>query len=97
MRAPLSCESIVFLVFMRLLLLMGLSGIAVCSTVCLTICDVGESLGLYFSHLVSSLGWVFLGCGPLFLSIRPYLFSPLVRRLTSTLVMPLHCSCHDIV
>ena len=71
MCAPLLCESIACLVLTRLLLPMGLSSIAACSVTCLTFCGVGESLGLHSLHLVSSLGWVLLGCGPLFLSIRP--------------------------
>ena len=75
MRAPLPYEFIACLVFMCLLLPVGLSG-AVCFAACLTFCDVGESLGLYSSHLVSSLGWVLLGCRPLLLSIRPlFLFT----------------------
>ena len=71
MRAPLPCEFIVCLVFTRLLLPVSLFGIAVCSAACLTFYGMGESLGLYSSHLVSSLLWVLLGCGPLLLSIRP--------------------------
>ena len=56
MRAPLPYESIACLVFMRLLLPIGLFGIATCPATCLTFYGVGESLGLHFSHLVSSLG-----------------------------------------
>ena len=70
MRTPLQYESIACLVFTHLLLPVGLSGIALCSATCLTFCGVGESLGFHSSHLVSSLGWVLLGCGPLLLSIR---------------------------
>ena len=71
MRAPLPCEFIACLVFTSLLLLVSLSGIAMCLVACLTFCGIGESLGLYSSHLVSSLGWVLLGCEPLLLSIWP--------------------------
>ena len=68
MSASLPCESIDYLVFTCLLLSMGLSGIAVCSAICLTFFGVVELLGLYSSHLVSSLGWVLLGCGPLWVN-----------------------------
>ena len=68
MRASLLCESIAYLAFTRLLLPMGFSGIAVCSAICLTFCGVVELLGLYSSHFVSSLGWVLLGCGPLWVN-----------------------------
>ena len=71
MRAPLPYESSVCLVFTRLPLPMGLSGIAACSATCLTFCGVSESLGFHSSHTVSSLGWVLLECRPLLLSIRP--------------------------
>ena len=71
MRARLPCEFIACLVFTRLLLPMGFSSIATCSAACLTFCGMGESLGLHSPHLVSSLGWVLLGCGPLLLSIQP--------------------------
>ena len=63
MRALLLCESIACLVLMRLLLHLGLSGLVACSTACLTFCGVGESLDLHSLYLVSSLGWVLLGCG----------------------------------
>ena len=63
MHALLLCESITCLVLMRLLLPVGLSGLVACSTACLTFCGVGESLDLHSLHLVSSLGWVLLGCG----------------------------------
>ena len=63
MRAPLLCESIACLVLMCLLLL-------ACFAACLTFCGMGESLGLHSLHLISSLGWVLLGCGPLLLSIQ---------------------------
>ena len=63
MCALLPCESIACLVLMRLLLPMGLSGLAACSVAFLTFCGVGESLGPHSLHLVSSLGWVLLGCG----------------------------------
>ena len=96
-RAPLSCESIVCLVFMRLLLSMGLSGIAMCSATCLIFCGVGESLGLYSLHLFLLWAGYCFGVGLFFFQFVPYLFSPLVRGLTSTPAMPLHCSCHDIV
>ena len=68
--APLLYESFACLAFTRLLLPVGLSGIVACSTACLTFCGMGESLGLHSSHLISSLGWVLLGCRPLLLSIR---------------------------
>ena len=67
MRAPISYESIAYLVFKRLLLFVDFSGIAVCSAACLTFYGVGESLGLHSSHLISSLGWVLLGHGPFLL------------------------------
>ena len=38
-----------------------------------------------------------LDVGLYFFQFGPYLFSPLVHGLTSTLAMPLHCSCHNIV
>ena len=63
MHALLLCESIACLVLMHLLLPVGLSGLVACSTACLTFCGVGESLDLHSLHLVSSLGWVLLGCG----------------------------------
>ena len=56
MRAPLSCEPIACLVFTRLLLLVGLSGITVCSIACLTFSGMGVSLSLYSLHIVSFLG-----------------------------------------
>ena len=59
MRTPLPYESIAFLAFMRLPLPAGLSG----PTACLSLCGINESLGLHYLHLVSSLGWVLLGCG----------------------------------
>ena len=71
MRALLPCESIACLVFTCLLLPVALFGIATCFAAYLTFCGVDESLGLYSSYLVSSLGWVLLGCGPLLLSIWP--------------------------
>ena len=40
---------------------MGLFGLVECSATCLTFFGVGESLGLYSLHLVSSLGWVLIG------------------------------------
>ena len=97
MRAPLPCKSIVCLVFMRLLLSMGLSGIAMCSATCLIFCGVGESLGLYSLHLFLLWAGYCFGVGLFFFQFVPYLFSPLVRGLTSTPAMPLHCSYHDIV
>ena len=63
MCALLLCESIACLVLMHLLLPVGLSGLVARSTACLTFCGVGESLDLHSLHLVSSLGWVLLGCG----------------------------------
>ena len=63
MCALLLCESIACLVLMHLLLPVGLSGLVACFTACLTFCGVGESLDLHSLHLVSSLGWVLLGCG----------------------------------
>ena len=70
MRALISYESIAYLVFAHLLLLVDFSGIVACSVACLTFYGVGESLGLHSSHLISSLGWVLLGCEPLLLSIQ---------------------------
>ena len=57
------CQSIAFLAFMRLPLPAGLSGSAMCSAACLTLCCVDESLGLHSLHFVSSLGWALLECG----------------------------------
>ena len=62
MCALLPCESIACLVLMCLLLPVGLSGLTACSAACLTFCGVGESLDPHSLHLVSSLGWVLLGC-----------------------------------
>ena len=74
MRALLPCESIACLVLTCLLLPMALFGIAACFVAYLTFCGVDESLGLYSLYLVSSLGSVLLGCGPLLLSIWPLSF-----------------------
>ena len=51
MRAPLPYESIACLVFTHLLLLVGLSGIALCSTTCLTFCGVSIDEFHRISHV----------------------------------------------
>ena len=56
MRAPLPCESMACLLFMRLPLPVGLSGPTAQSAACLTLCVVDDSLGLHSLHLISSLG-----------------------------------------
>ena len=96
--APLSCESITYLLFMHLPLPACLFGL--CCTFCysfLTLCGVDESLGLHYLHLVSSLVWVLLRCEPFLIQFSPCLFLLLVCRLASIPAMPLHCFCHVII
>ena len=74
MCAPLSCESMTCLLFMRLPLPGGLFGL--CCTFYysfLTSCGMDKLLGLHSLHLVSSFGWVLLGYGLFFLLFGPYL------------------------
>ena len=93
--ALLPCESIACLVFTHLLLPVGLYGIAVCFTACLTFCGVGKLFILCVSFLLWD-GYCFdvYFC---FFQFSPYLFSPLVCGLTGSPTMPLRCSYHDTV
>ena len=84
MRAPLPCESMACLLFMRLPWPGGLSGL--CCTFCysfLTFCAVDESLGLRSLYPASSVGWVLLWHGPFLLC----------ELADNPAILP-HCLCH---
>ena len=89
--APLPCESMACLLFMRLPWPEGLSGL--CCTFCysfLTFCGVDESLGLRSLYPASSVGWVLLWHGPFLLQSSPCLLCELADNPA---ILP-HCLCH---
>ena len=74
-RAPLSCESMACLLFMRLSWPGGLLGL--CYTFCcsfLTFCGMNEFLGLHSLHLISFFGLGLVWVWVLLPSIRPLSF-----------------------